>query len=156
MSDIVEKAKRSEMMAGIRNKDTKPELIVRKELFARGFRYRLHAKGLAGKPDIILSKYKAVILIHGCFWHCHDCHLFKWPESRVEFWRDKILSNKARDFKNHAQLEEAGWRVAVIWECALKGKNKIDFTSLIDMIETWLQEDIKYLEIPQSCINLNK
>lgn len=147
MPDIVTSSKRSAMMSGIRNKNTRPELIVRKALFARGYRYRLHVKGLAGKPDIILPKFKAVIFVHGCFWHCHDCYLFKWPQTREEFWRSKILSNTVRDAKNREELYYNGWRIAVIWECALKGKNKIHLLSLTDMLEDWLHGNSNALEI---------
>lgn len=121
--------------------------MVRKALFARGYRYRLHVKGLAGKPDIILPKFKAVIFVHGCFWHCHDCYLFKWPKTREEFWRTKILSNTTRDAKNRDELHKNGWRIAVIWECALKGKNKMDLLSLTDSLEDWLHGNGNALEI---------
>jgi DNA mismatch endonuclease (patch repair protein) len=147
MVDIVQKSKRSIMMSGIRSKNTKPELLVRKALFAHGYRYRLHVKGFAGQPDLILPKYRAVVFVNGCFWHCHGCHLFKWPQSRTEFWHKKILSNKVRDLKNHSELSNKGWRIAVIWECSLKGKNKLEFSSLISTLEDWLQSDEIDLEI---------
>lgn len=152
MPDIVEKAKRSEMMSGIRSKNTRPELIVRKELFAKGLRYRLHLKNIPGKPDIIFKKYKAVIFIHGCFWHCHDCHLFKWPQTRQDFWHSKILSNKQRDINNRVLLEKEGWRVAVVWECALKGKTKLDIPILVKELEFWLHSSNHYLEIPNNIL----
>lgn len=147
MVDVVKPSKRSHMMSGIRSKDTQPELLVRKALFARGYRYRLHAKGLAGKPDLVLPKFKAVVFVHGCFWHCHDCHLFKWPQTRVEFWHAKILSNKVRDAKNRSELINSGWRIAIIWECALKGKNKMDLLCLINVLEDWLSGDSSELDI---------
>lgn len=147
MSDIVDQLKRKEMMAGIRNKNTRPEMIIRKELFARGYRYRLHQKELAGKPDLILPKYRAAIFINGCFWHCHDCHLFKWPQTRKEFWENKILSNKARDEINKSVLLQTGWRILIVWECALKGKTKLDRVRLIDEIETWIVSGSDYFNI---------
>ncbi|PJD93376.1 MAG: very short patch repair endonuclease [Legionella sp.] len=147
MPDIVDQLKRKEMMAGIRNKDTRPEMIIRKELFAKGYRYRLHQKELPGKPDMILPKYRAAILINGCFWHCHDCHLFKWPQTRREFWENKILSNKARDEINRISLLQAGWRILIVWECALKGKTKLDRVRLIDEIEAWIVSDSDYVNI---------
>ena len=147
MVDVVKPAKRSAMMSGIRSKNTKPELMVRKALFAHGFRYRLHVKGLAGKPDMIFAKYRAVVFVHGCFWHCHGCHLFKWPQTRTEFWHKKISSNKARDLKTHSELSNKEWRIAVIWECALKGKSKLEFSFLIGTLEDWLQSDEIDLEI---------
>ena len=93
MADVVDRKTRSRMMSGIRGKNTRPELLIRKGLHARGFRFRLHDKRLPGKPDLVLPKYSAVIFVHGCFWHGHDCHLFKWPQSRREFWRKKITRN---------------------------------------------------------------
>lgn len=90
MADVVTPEKRSKMMSGIQGKNTKPELTIRKGLHALGFRYRLHGKTLPGKPDLVFPKYKAVIFIHGCFWHAHHCHLFKWPSTRVDFWQEKI------------------------------------------------------------------
>lgn len=104
------------MMSGIRGKNTKIEVLVRKGLFARGFRYRINDKKLPGKPDIVLSKYKAVIFTHGCFWHGHDCHLFKWPSTRPEWWRSKIDGNRERDNQVRRLLEEAGWRQCHVWE----------------------------------------
>ncbi|HAT2106138.1 TPA: very short patch repair endonuclease [Legionella pneumophila] len=147
MSDIVSQSKRKEMMAGIRNKNTKPEMIIRKELFARGYRYRLHCKGVPGKPDLILSKYNAVIFINGCFWHCHDCHLFKWPKTRKDFWESKIQSNKNRDQLNREILLKDGWRILNIWECALKGKTRLDRERLIIEVESWLAGCSNYSHI---------
>ena len=117
MADIVDKATRSRMMSGIRGKNTKPELLVRKALHAQGFRFRLHDKNLPGKPDIVLKKHRTVIFVHGCFWHGHDCKHFKWPKTRPEFWREKIEGNKTRDLKHQQELKELGWNVKVIWEC---------------------------------------
>jgi DNA mismatch endonuclease Vsr len=125
-------------MSGIKGKNTKPEIRVRKALYSRGFRYRLHVKGLPGKPDIVFGKRKAVIFIHGCFWHGHDCHLFKWPSTRQEFWRQKINRNREKDAESEALLSEAGWRILTIWECALKGKTRLDFEPLIDDISEWI------------------
>lgn len=147
MSDIVDKAKRSAMMSGIRNKNTRPELLIRTALFARGYRYRLHVSHLAGKPDIVFPKYKALVFVQGCFWHAHQCHLFKWPSTREDFWRAKILSNKIRDEKNQALLQAQGWRIAVVWECSLKGKYKLDQIDLIDTLDNWLQSTLERLEI---------
>lgn len=122
MADIVSKAKRSQMMSGIRGKDTKPEITVRQGLHARGYRFRLHRKDLPGKPDIVLPKYRAAIFVNGCFWHGHDCHLFKWPKTREDFWREKICRNVQRDARKTQELHERGWRIAEVWECSLKGQ----------------------------------
>jgi len=138
MVDIVSKETRSKMMSGIRGKDTKPELVIRKPLFARGFRYRLHDKRLPGKPDLVFPKYKAVIFIHGCFWHGHDCHLFKWPKTRPEFWKKKINRNIAVDKRNYIALSTEGWRILTVWECAIKGKERLSLDAIITAIETWL------------------
>ncbi|KUP91819.1 very short patch repair protein [Tritonibacter horizontis] len=125
-------------MAAIRGRDTKPELIVRRGLHARGFRFRLHAKNLPGRPDLVFPKHRAVVLVNGCFWHGHDCPLFKWPASREQFWHDKISANIERDIRNRAALETEGWHVAVVWECALKGRGKTDAGDVIDSLSHWL------------------
>ena len=138
MADVVSSLKRSQMMAGIRGKDTRPELVVRQELFRRGFRYRLHKKGLPGKPDLVLPKYNSVIFVNGCFWHGHECHLFKWPKSNKDFWEEKISGNRVRDQRNIQLLQSAGWRVLTVWECSFKGKSVQDVGVAIDQIESLL------------------
>ena len=138
MADIVTREKRSEMMARIRGKDTKPELLIRKGLHARGFRYRLHDSKVPGKPDLVLSRYKAVVLVHGCFWHRHNCHLFQWPKTQQDFWRAKLNGNLERDKANVVWLKAAGWRVLTIWECALKGKSRLGLDDHIERIVRWL------------------
>jgi len=148
MVDVVDKATRSRMMSGIRGKDTKPEILVRKALFSRGYRYKLHDKSLPGNPDLVLPKYRAIILINGCFWHKHECHLFKWPSTRKKFWREKLHRNTELDLINCEKLFDLGWRVITVWECALKGKESLDFKDLIGTIDTWLKSDFLSLEIP--------
>jgi DNA mismatch endonuclease (patch repair protein) len=127
------------MMAGIRGKNTKPELLIRKALHRRGFRYRLHCKELPGNPDLCLPKYKAVIFVHGCFWHGHDCHLFKWPKTRPEFWVTKITRNKQVDVKAIRALASMEWRTAVVWECALKGRGRLQLNAVADNLAKWLK-----------------
>ncbi len=135
-------------MRAVRRKDTRPELLVRKTLFARGFRYRLNAPDLPGKPDLVFSRYQAVILIHGCFWHGHGCHLFKLPDTRTIFWQQKIDSNKSRDIIVQDKLHAAGWRVAIVWECALKGRHKIALSQITDKLASWLSDSrTPFLEI---------
>ncbi len=146
MADVVDPATRSRMMSGIRGKNTKPELMIRKALHARGFRYRLHCK-LPGKPDLCLPKYRAVIFVHGCFWHGHDCHLFKWPSTRPEFWREKIARNRAVDAAAEEKLLADGWRVATVWECALKGRERKPPDQLVIRIAEWLKSDDQRLRI---------
>jgi DNA mismatch endonuclease, patch repair protein len=119
MADVVDAATRSRMMSGIRGKDTKPEMIVRRALHKAGFRYRLHDKKLPGTPDIVLPKHKMVIFVHGCFWHGHMCKEFRWPKTREEFWREKIERNVMRDTLNEAAIASLGWKVIVVWECEL-------------------------------------
>ena len=137
------------MMSGIRGKNTKPELIVRKALHAHGFRYRLHCK-LPGKPDLCLPKYRAVIFVHGCFWHGHDCHLFKWPSTRPEFWRAKIGRNRVVDAAAEAKLLADGWRVATVWECALRGRTRLQLEDVVSSLERWLRSDESKLLIEGS------
>ncbi|MCF8226011.1 MAG: DNA mismatch endonuclease Vsr [Bacteroidales bacterium] len=124
MTDVHDPAVRSYNMSKIRSKDTKPEMIVRKFLFAHGFRYRLHQENLPGKPDITLKKYNAVIFVNGCFWHGHEnCSYFKLPATRTKWWKSKIMANRERDAKNITKLIKAGYRTITLWECDLKGSN---------------------------------
>ena len=147
MTDIVDRLTRSRMMSGIKGKDTKPELIVRRALHKRGYRYKLHDKTLPGKPDLVFPKYKAIIEVHGCFWYKHDCHIFKWPKSKQEFWKAKILGNVARDQKNLAKLNSEDWMVLVVWECCFKGKTRLPLDSCISEIEKWLMSGAKFHEL---------
>lgn len=138
MTDIVDQKTRSRMMSGIRGKNTQPEITIRKALHANGFRYLLHNKKLPGKPDLTFTKYKAVVFIHGCFWHGHTCRYFKIPQTRTAFWQDKINGNRQRDAKQLVQLHHAGWRSLIIWECAVRKNNKFSKEKLIDCISNWL------------------
>lgn len=151
MVDVVDAKTRSRMMSGIRGKDTKPELMIRKALHARGFRYRLHASELPGKPDLVFPRYQAAIFVHGCFWHRHDCSYFKMPGTRTEFWTEKIDGNVRRDAAALAALKKAGWRCLVVWECTLKKKDEA-LDSLVDEIVEWLQAGLS----PESnCVTKN-
>ena len=127
------------MMSGIRGRDTKPELALRKGLHAMGFRYKLHDKSLLGKPDLVFPRYGAVVFVDGCFWHGHDCHLFKWPKSREDFWREKIMANIERDKLVSRLLKDHGWRVLRVWECALKGKTAIGLDRVLNDSALWLK-----------------
>ena len=116
MTDIVDKQTRSRMMAGIKGKDTKPELVLRRALHARGFRYRLHSKNVPGRPDLVFPKHHAIVFVHGCFWHRHEgCRYTTTPSTRPEFWQAKFDANVNRDGAVQGQLLEAGWRVATVW-----------------------------------------
>ncbi|WP_028656621.1 very short patch repair endonuclease [Nocardioides sp. J54] len=135
MPDVVSPEVRSRMMAGIRGKDTKPELLLRKALHRDGFRYRLHARNLPGRPDMVFPRYKAAVFVHGCFWHGHEgCSYFKVPATRREFWEAKFAANRERDARRRLELEEAGWRTAVIWECATRRC----LAQTVRDVETWL------------------
>ncbi len=119
--DVHTKETRSYNMSQIKNKNTKPEELVRKDLFRRGLRYRKNAKKLPGCPDIVLSRYKTVVFVNGCFWHAHEeCKYFKWPQNNKDFWKTKLTGNKKRDIDNISALERLGWKVIVVWECELK------------------------------------
>ena len=119
--DTVDTATRSRMMAAIRGKDTEPEMIVRRFLHGRGYRYRIHRKDLPGKPDVVLPRLKVCIFVHGCFWHRHPgCAFATTPSTRFDFWNEKFKKNVARDLANIDELEAAGWNVLIVWECQLK------------------------------------
>ena len=120
MTDIFTPSKRSFVMSKIHSKETKPEVLVRKFLFSQGFRYRKNDKRYAGKPDIVLPKYKTVVFIHGCFWHGHSCCKGHIPKSNTDFWLEKITKNRERDIKNETELEKIGFKVIFVWECELK------------------------------------
>jgi DNA mismatch endonuclease (patch repair protein) len=134
-------------MAAIRSGNTKPELFVRRSLHAAGFRFRLHAKDLPGKPDIVLPRYRAVVFVHGCFWHQHDCHLFKWPSTRKDFWAQKISRNAGNDKLALAALLEQGWRVAIVWECALKGRHRLEPDAAMRELVRWVRTEEATLDI---------
>jgi len=121
--DKLTSQQRHDNMAAIHSKDTKPELKVRKWLWSRGYRYRLNVKGVPGKPDIVMRRYRTAIFVNGCFWHGHEgCEKFKMPKTNVEFWEAKIRRNRERDSQNYRILEENGWQVLVLWECQLAKK----------------------------------
>lgn len=126
------------MMAGIRGRDTKPELLIRSGLHRMGYRFRLHGAKLPGRPDLVFAGRRAVIDVRGCFWHGHDCHLFRWPATRREFWRDKIAGNIARDGRNREALLNGGWRMAEVWECQLKGRERQPIEVVMDALSGFL------------------
>lgn len=150
MVDIVDPSTRSRMMAGIKGRNTKPELLVRSLLHKKGFRYRLHVKDLPGKPDIVLPKYRSVIFIHGCFWHGHQgCHLFKLPATRTEFWKEKINRNQMNDLKAVNLLLASNWKVCIVWECSIRGAKK-DPEKVVSKISDWLSGNELFLEISET------
>lgn len=135
-------------MASITGKDTRPEMITRRGLHARGWRYVLHSGRLPGRPDLAFPAHRAALFVHGCFWHGHGCHLFRWPATNQEFWQAKIGRNKSHDEDATAELLREGWRVGVIWECALKGKHRINVDLVLDTLEAWLRSDVKQFSLP--------
>jgi DNA mismatch endonuclease (patch repair protein) len=150
MVDVVTPEVRSRMMSGIRSKDTKPEMLLRRGLHRAGFRYRLHDRSLPGRPDMVFPGRQAVLFAHGCFWHGHDCHLFKWPATRPEFWKAKIARNREVDGRADKALKSAGWRRATVWECALKGKSRMPVEDVFGRLAEWLASDVDELELPFS------
>nr|WP_123368722.1 very short patch repair endonuclease [Pseudomonas brassicacearum] len=150
MVDVVDVATRSRMMSGIQGQNTKPEIIIRQALHARGFRFRLHVKSLPGKPDLVLPKYKTVVFVHGCFWHGHACRYYKIPKTRSDFWLEKIGKNQARDRLQVTSLRENGWRVLIIWECAVRSIKRERSSKLIDLIVEWLMSDNEFLQIDEN------
>ena len=144
MSDVVDRATRSRMMAGIGSRDTVPELVLRRALHARGLRYRLHDRGLTGTPDLVFPRFQAVCFVHGCFWHRHaGCTYATTPTTRLEFWQAKFDSNIERDRRNRRELLEAGWRVAIVWECALRRKGELGIALKLDL---WLRGNARKFE----------
>lgn len=127
------------MMAGIGPANTRPEMLLRRGLHALGWRYRLHDRRLPGRPDLVFPGRRAVIFVNGCFWHGHDCHLFKWPRSREQFWRDKIAGNILRDERTRRDLEALGWRVADVWECTLKGRERLPLDQVLAEANAFLR-----------------
>ncbi len=151
MADIKSPEARSKNMSAIRSVNTRPEVKIRKALFAKGYRYRLHDKKLPGKPDIVLPKYKTVIFVHGCFWHGHKgCYLYKRPAQNREFWDQKIGANKQRDAEVSKALLEKKWKVLIVWGCSIKGRYKLSFDDVISKIIAFIQSDKAYDEIRSS------
>ncbi|MYA87849.1 MAG: DNA mismatch endonuclease Vsr [Boseongicola sp. SB0662_bin_57] len=148
MVDVVDSKTRSRIMASIRGKNTKPELVVRKALHRRGFRFRLHAKDVPGRPDLVFRKFNAVVFVHGCFWHRHEgCRHATVPATRTEYWTSKFERNVARDDEVRTRLIGAGWRVATVWECALRKAEHVDVA--IQMLASWLAAGGKEIVIEE-------
>jgi DNA mismatch endonuclease, patch repair protein len=146
VTDIVDQQTRSRMMAGIRGKNTKPELALRRALHARGFRFRLHSGKVHGRPDLVLPKHRAVVFVHGCFWHRHEgCRYATVPATRPEFWRAKFDANTARDSAVRTRLLEDGWRVATVWDCALRKPEQVEGST--ESLSVWLRTEELQIEI---------
>jgi DNA mismatch endonuclease (patch repair protein) len=156
MTDVLSAEQRKLNMSRIRGKDTKPEMLIRRGLHARGLRYKLHERSLPGKPDLVLPKYHTAIFIHGCFWHLHGCALSKLPATRREFWEAKLTVNSQRDSKAVQELQARKWRVLIIWECALRGRNRPELSEVLDASVRFLLGDITSAELPANPLNTQK
>ena len=145
--DVVTPEVRSRMMAGIRTRDTKPEVLFRKGLHHRGFRYNLRSRAVPGKPDLVLPKYRLAVFTHGCFWHRHDCTLFKLPQTRRDFWRAKLDRNHERDLEVAEQLRAAEWRQLTVWECAFRGPHQLGLEATLNIAADWILSAAPRVEI---------
>ena len=138
MADVVDAVTRSRMMAGIRGKNTRPEMALRRTMHAAGYRFRLHDRNLPGSPDLVFPRYRAAVFVHGCFWHRHKgCQYATVPGTRADFWKEKFTGNVERDLRNINALRDSGWRTALVWECALRRDPVEASAALI----RWLQDD---------------
>ena len=147
MVDVVDAATRSRMMSGIRSRHTKPERIIRSGLHRLGFRFALHSRKLSGTPDLVLPRYRAAIFVHGCFWHRHNCEFFKMPSTRTGFWKAKFARNRSNDIAARKELANEGWRVLVVWECALRDRSESEVTAILLRAASWIKGHRKSLEL---------
>ena len=145
--DTVSTAKRSQIMSRVRQKDTTPEILLRSALHQSGLRYRLHEKTLPGRPDLTFPRSRCAVLVHGCFWHSHGCYRSSLPKSRREYWKDKLRANQVRDQRVIELLHELGWRVIIVWECALVGKLAVKPERVAGQVRAWLTGTEKRREI---------
>ena len=145
----VSPARRKNMQA-IRSKNTKPETLFRKSLFARGYRYRIAPKNIRGKPDLWMPRLGAAIFINGCFWHAHNCELFRVPKTRKDFWLEKLRSNVNRDIRTYSELQNSGIRILVIWECSFKKQTRITLPLTVSLAITWLESGKQFGTISES------
>lgn len=147
MPDVLTPAQRSYNMSRVRGRNTKPEVLLRRGLHQKGLRFRLHAAELPGKPDLVFPRYRAVILVHGCFWHGHDCPLFSLPSTRQEFWCSKIAGNRERDCKATKSLISDGWRVMTVWECSLRGAGRLPFDQVLSTCVAFVRSTCETAEL---------
>lgn len=148
--DTVDRQTRSRIMASVGQKDTGAEMILRRAVHERGYRYRLHVRGLPGSPDLVFPRFRAAVFVHGCYWHAHGCYRSTVPKSRKAFWIEKFDANRRRDAKKVAAIRKDGWRVLTVWECALKGKTALPLPDVVDRIAAWLHSDETTAEISGS------
>jgi DNA mismatch endonuclease, patch repair protein len=156
--DIVDKKTRSRMMSQVKDKNTKLEIVIRKRLFALGFRYLLHSKDLPGKPDLILKKYRTAVFFNGCFWHLHGCKFSSIPKTRSSWWSKKLIENRERDRKNLEMLKSSGWRIIIIWECSIRRATHIERENKLDkisfLIRDFLRSKRQFMEINDNNKNI--
>ena len=143
MPDVLTTAQRSLNMSRIRGRNTGPEMLLRRGLHARGLRFRLCCRQLPGSPDLVFPRYRTVIFVHGCFWHGHECSAFRWPKTRPEFWAAKIEANRERDYAAMVNLLEDEWRVMTVWECALRGRTKLNAEDVLNSCDEFVRQRIK-------------
>ena len=148
--DVLTPEQRHLNMSRIKGRHTKPEMLLRQGLHARGLRFRLHVKDLPGRPDLVFPRYRAAMFVHGCFWHGHSCPLFKLPATRRQFWEGKIAGNRSRDARDLAALVTAGWRVLTVWECALRSPSRLPLNTVLDQAVAWLESEETVLTIAGS------
>lgn len=146
-SDVHSAEVRSYNMSRVRGRDTRPEMVIRQGLHARGLRFRLQARDLPGRPDLVFPRWRTAVLVHGCFWHGHDCHLFRMPATRPDFWASKIAGNRMRDSRTLAALAGRGWRTLTVWECAIRGRGRRPEREVLDSCEAFLKGTAQALEI---------
>src|ERR1700754_4740575 len=147
MIDVHSAEQRRRNMCRIRGKDTKPEMILRRGLHANGFRFRLHDRALPGSPDLVLAKYRAVVFVHGCFWHGHACPRFTLPATRSDFWAEKIAANQRRDLRSCLALRDQGWRILVVWECAVIGPAKISLSDVLRSCAKFFESETSHSQL---------
>ncbi|MCF1183580.1 very short patch repair endonuclease [Marichromatium gracile] len=154
MADVLTPEQRQLNMSRIKGKNTKPEMLIRRGLHARGLRYRLHDRSLPGRPDLVFRKYSTAVFIHGCFWHAHGCAMSKLPTTRQDFWEVKLAANAARDRKAVDTLQSNGWRVLIIWECSLRGPQRWKEGALLDRVADFIQlSGLPFLDISAQQLN---
>lgn len=150
MADVLTHEQRQKCMSAVKSGNTKPEVLLRSILHKSGLRFRLHDKKLPGKPDLVFPRYQSVIFVHGCYWHLHRCYKSTIPKTNREFWKNKLTTNKERDARNIKTLNEMGWRVMIVWECALKGKSSFPIDKVSSVIKSWLLSSEAFYEIPDT------
>lgn len=147
MTDVLTPEQRRLNMSRVRSRNTRPEMLVRRGLHALGYRFRLHRRDLPGRPDLVLPSHRVALFVHGCFWHGHDCELFRLPATRSEFWARKISGNKARDQKALLELAARGWRTMIVWECAIRGGARRPVDHVILEIDRFIRTPAQETEI---------